>query len=108
MLTLSSTMTDHIRQAQAVDQLPQQQFLQGTHSDLVIEVDGLYRMRGRVYVPSVVNILQEAHHSRFTVHPGTMKMYHDLYQSYLWPGLKKDVLVIVTRCLVCHQVKIEH
>ena len=54
------------------------------------------------------DILREAHSSRFTVHPGSVKMYHDVCRSFWWPGLKKDVRDTVSRCLVCQQVKIKH
>ena len=35
-------------------------------------------------------------------------MYHDVSRSYWWPGLKKDVIDVVARCLVCQQVMAEH
>ena len=114
-LIISPTIAERIRQAQADDQLPDQWFAQHTYAGLVRDVDGLYRMRGRLYVPDLPthprlrdDILHEAHYSRFTVHPGTVKMYHDMCRSFSWPGLKKDVRDTVLRCLVWQQVKIEH
>ncbi|KAI3716371.1 hypothetical protein L6452_23661 [Arctium lappa] len=53
-------------------------------------------------------VLEEAHRSRYSVHPGTNKMYRDLKQSYWWPGLKKDIAHFVERCLTCLKVKAEH
>nr|GEY12159.1 putative nucleotidyltransferase, ribonuclease H [Tanacetum cinerariifolium] len=52
--------------------------------------------------------IEEAHSSPFPVHPGSMKMYHDLKQHFWWSGMKRDVATFVSRCLVCQQVKIEH
>ena len=47
-----------------------------------IHIDGGVRYRGRIVVPKLVNlieeILREFHCSRFSVHSGGMKMYHDL------------------------------
>nr|GEW57866.1 DNA/RNA polymerases superfamily protein [Tanacetum cinerariifolium] len=50
----------------------------------------------------------EAHSSLFSVHPGSMKMYHDLKQHSWWSGMKGDVAMFVARCLICQQVKIEY
>ena len=53
-------------------------------------------------------ILEEAHKSHFAIHPGATKMYQDLKKMFWWPGLKKDVVAWVSKCLVCEKVKIEH
>ena len=36
-------------------------------------------------------IPREFHCSRFTVHPGGTKMYHDLRRQYYWSGMKRHV-----------------
>lgn len=36
-------------------------------------------------------ILEEAHCSRYSIHPGTTKMYHDLSQHYWLCGMKRDI-----------------
>ena len=107
-LTISPTILDRIRVAQADDEQLAQWFSQGTYAGLVRGEDGLYRMGGRLYVPDLPahpglrgEILHEAHYSRFTVYPGTTKMYHDICRAYWWPGLKKDVLDTMSKCLVC-------
>ena len=53
-------------------------------------------------------VMKEAHHSRFTVHLGETKMYHDLRRQYWWHGMKRDVASFVSKCLICQQVKVEH
>ena len=53
-------------------------------------------------------ILEEAHCSRYSIHPGAAKMYHDLSQHYWWCGMKRDISDFVSRCLTCQQVKCEH
>ena len=66
----------------------------------------------RVCVPNVNNlrqrILQEAHYTPYSVHPGATKMYHDIKMNYWWSRLKKEVAKFVASCLTCQQVKIEH
>ncbi|KAA3484290.1 DNA/RNA polymerases superfamily protein [Gossypium australe] len=53
-------------------------------------------------------ILNEAHNSQLSVHPGSTKMYQDLKQHYWWSGMKRDISDFVSKCLVCQQVKAEH
>ena len=53
-------------------------------------------------------ILREFHCSRFAVHPGGTKMYHDLRRQYYWSGMNKHVGDLFRRCLTCQQVKAEH
>ncbi|GKB81385.1 reverse transcriptase domain-containing protein [Tanacetum coccineum] len=53
-------------------------------------------------------IMDEAHKSKYFVHPGADKMYYNLRDRYWWPGMKKDIAVYVSRCLTCLKVKAEH
>ena len=53
-------------------------------------------------------LLTEAHETPYSVHPRTTKMYQDLKKGYWWPGMKKDVVRFVEKCLTCQQVKAEH
>ena len=50
-------------------------------------------------------ILEEAHFAAYSVHPGAIKMYHNIRDLYWWDGLKKDVADYVAKCLTCQQVK---
>ena len=34
-------------------------------------------------------ILEEAHHSKLSIHPGSNKMYHDLRHLYWWANMKQ-------------------
>ncbi|GKE22012.1 putative reverse transcriptase domain-containing protein [Tanacetum coccineum] len=52
--------------------------------------------------------MDEAHKSKYSVHPGADKMYHDLRDMYWWPGMKRDIATYVSKCLTCSKVKAEH
>ncbi|GJR44382.1 putative reverse transcriptase domain-containing protein [Tanacetum coccineum] len=52
--------------------------------------------------------MDEAHKSKYSVHPGADKMYYDLRDKYWWPGMKKDIVEYVSKCLTCLKVKAEH
>ncbi|GKA91387.1 putative reverse transcriptase domain-containing protein, partial [Tanacetum coccineum] len=53
-------------------------------------------------------IMHESHKSRYSVHPGSDKMYQDMKQLYRWPNMKVDIATYVSKCLTCLRVKVEH
>ncbi|NEY37418.1 hypothetical protein GTU99_35875, partial [Streptomyces sp. PRKS01-65] len=53
-------------------------------------------------------IMNEAHNSLLSIHPGSTKMYHDLKQSYWWTRMKREIAQFVNECDVCRRVKAEH
>ncbi|GJS04450.1 putative reverse transcriptase domain-containing protein [Tanacetum coccineum] len=50
----------------------------------------------------------EAHKSKYSIHPGADTMYYDLRVRYWWPRMKKDIAEYVRKCLTCLKVKAEH
>ncbi|KAJ9567489.1 hypothetical protein OSB04_003455 [Centaurea solstitialis] len=69
--------------------------IRGQMAALVRDSRGLLTRYGRVWVPRAgtarQTLLEEAHKSRFSIHPGATKMYRDLRTGYWWPGMKRDV-----------------
>ncbi|GKD47955.1 putative reverse transcriptase domain-containing protein [Tanacetum coccineum] len=53
-------------------------------------------------------IMLESHKSKYSIHPGSDKMYHDLRKLYWWPNIKADIATYVSKCLTCAKVKAEH
>ena len=70
------------------------------------------RFEDRICVPNNEEIkkmiLEEAHKSKLSMHPRTIKMYQDLKKTYWWPKMKRKVAQYVAKCLVCQKAKIEH
>ncbi|KAI3732915.1 hypothetical protein L1987_64127 [Smallanthus sonchifolius] len=84
----------------------------GQQDKLEYNTLGVRTRFGRVWIPMGgelrTKILDEAHKSRYSIHPGTNKMYQDLRKEYWWPGMKHEVTKYVSKCLTCSQVKAEH
>nr|GEV47860.1 putative reverse transcriptase domain-containing protein [Tanacetum cinerariifolium] len=53
-------------------------------------------------------IMHESHKSKYSIHPGSTKIYQDLRKLYWWPNMKADIATYVSQCLTCAKVKAEH
>jgi hypothetical protein len=73
---------------------------------------GIVWFNNRIVVPKNdevrQQILDEAHLSRYSIHPGSTKMYHDLKQHYWWTKMKIEIALYVARCDTCRRVKVIH
>ncbi|GJV33706.1 putative reverse transcriptase domain-containing protein [Tanacetum coccineum] len=53
-------------------------------------------------------IMHESHKSKYSIHPGSDKMYQDMKKLYWWPNMKANIATYVSKCLTCAKVKTEH
>jgi hypothetical protein len=53
-------------------------------------------------------ILDEAHLSKFSMHPSSNKMYHDLRSLYWWTRRKRKIAKYIFECDTCQRVKASH
>nr|GEZ82648.1 putative reverse transcriptase domain-containing protein [Tanacetum cinerariifolium] len=44
-------------------------------------------------------IMRESHKSKYSIHPGSDKMYQDMKKLYWWPNMKADIATYVSKCL---------
>nr|GEX61253.1 putative reverse transcriptase domain-containing protein [Tanacetum cinerariifolium] len=58
--------------------------------------------------PEKTVIMHESHKSKYSIHPGSDKMYQDMKKLYWWPNMKADIATYVSKCLTCAKVKAEH
>jgi hypothetical protein len=50
-------------------------------------------------------ILDEAHTSTYSIHPGSTKMYHNLRERFWWTRMKRDIARYVSKSDTCWKVK---
>nr|GFC72390.1 putative reverse transcriptase domain-containing protein [Tanacetum cinerariifolium] len=53
-------------------------------------------------------IMHESHKSKYSIHPGSDKMYQDMKKLYWWPNMKANITTYVGKCLTYAKVKAEH
>ncbi|GKA04123.1 putative reverse transcriptase domain-containing protein, partial [Tanacetum coccineum] len=74
--------------------------------------DGTLCLNGRSWLPCYGDlrtvIMHESHKSKYSIHPGSDKMYQDIKKLYWWPNMKADIATYVSKCLTCARVKAEH
>nr|GEW40306.1 hypothetical protein [Tanacetum cinerariifolium] len=67
--------------------------------------NGILCFKGRIWLPLFEGIrdmiMHESHNSKYSIHPGSDKMYQDLKKLYWWPNIKADIATFVSKCLTC-------
>ncbi|GJX65571.1 putative reverse transcriptase domain-containing protein [Tanacetum coccineum] len=74
--------------------------------------DGTMCLNGRSWLPCYGDlrtvIMHESHKSKYSIYPGSDKMYQDMKRLYWWPNMKPNIATYVSKCLTCAKVKAEH
>jgi carboxypeptidase C (cathepsin A) len=77
-----------------------------------IDEKGVLWSNDRLVVPKdrelINQILDEAHSSKLSIHPGSSKMYQDLKTQFWWTKMKKEIAAYVARCDNCCRAKAVH
>ncbi|KAI0501334.1 hypothetical protein KFK09_016278 [Dendrobium nobile] len=114
-MNIQSSLEERILEAQKSDSdylklISQIEY--GKKSELRVSNFGVIFCKNRLWIPVFGDlkkeILYESHHSGYTIHPGSGKMYGDMKRLFWWPGMKKDVVDFVSKCEACQLMKAEH
>ncbi|GJY10281.1 putative reverse transcriptase domain-containing protein [Tanacetum coccineum] len=85
--------------------------LRGMDKAFKIRPDGTRCIKNQSWLPLFGNlrdlIMHESHKSKYSIHPGSDKMYQDLKKLYWWPNMKAIIAEYVGKCLTCSRVKAE-
>jgi hypothetical protein len=116
-LSVETTLEDNIVLAQQHDKgvrILKQELAQGKGKYKCFRIDhkGVLWFNERIVVPKDhklrKQILDEAHLSKFSMHPGSTKMYQDLKQNFWWTCMKHEIAKYVSECDICQRVKASH
>ncbi|GJU79884.1 putative reverse transcriptase domain-containing protein [Tanacetum coccineum] len=115
VVTVHNNLPEQIRNAQ-VEACKEENIgaegFRGEGEPFEVRSDGTKCLKGRVWLPLFGGlrglIMLESHKSKYSIHPGSDKMYHDLRKLYWWPNMKADIATYVSKCLTCAKVKAEH
>ncbi|GKC83882.1 putative reverse transcriptase domain-containing protein [Tanacetum coccineum] len=76
--------------------------LRGMDKAFKIRPDGTRCIKNRSWLPLFGNlrdlIMHESHKSKYSIHPGSDKMYQDLKKLYWWPNIKAIIVEYVGKC----------
>ena len=116
-ISMESTLHDQFIMAQLHDKsvgIIKQKVLEGKNKYKCFRVDckGILWFEDCLVVPKNhelrKQILDEAHLSKFSIHPGSTKMYRDLRQNFWWNRMKREIAKYVAECDTCQRVKASH
>jgi hypothetical protein len=117
LISIEPTLQDRIITSQLHDEgikIIKQKLSQGERKYRCFHTDhqGVLRFNNRIIVPKNrqlrKQILDEAHLSKFSIHPGSTKMYQDLRRNFWWTSMKREITKYVSEYDTCQRVKASH
>jgi hypothetical protein len=77
-----------------------------------IKEDRVHMHKNKIYVPSFGElrnlVLKKMNNLPDVEHPSYQKTISAIRSQYFFPGMKKDVVEYISRCMECQRVKVKH
>ena len=97
-MTIHSHLSTQIKEAQ-IEALTSEnvagEALRGMDKKLGVKSDGVLYFMDRIWTPKFGGfrevVMNEAHKTRYSIHPNSYKMYLDLKKLYWWPNMKAEI-----------------
>jgi hypothetical protein len=112
---LEPTLEREIKEAQKNDEKIneiRQLILEGRGIYFWEDTEGVVWFKDRLCVPNVQSIreliLNEAHETTYSIHPGSEKMYQDIKKKLWWYRMKREIVEHVAMCDSCQRIKAKH
>ena len=112
-MTIQSNLSTQIRGSQLEALKPENipdETLRGMDKKFELRDDGTRYFMNQIWTPKYDGfrnlVMDEAHKTRYFVHPGSDKMYLDLKKLYWWSNMKAEIATYVGKCLTCAKVNI--
>ena len=114
-MTIHSNLSTQIREAQLEaikEEDIAEEALRRMEKQFKLRDDWTRHFMNQIWTPKFGEIRSlvkdEAHKTRYSIHPGSDKMYQDLKRLYWWPNMKAEIATYVSKCLTYSKVKAEH
>ncbi|GKA69452.1 putative reverse transcriptase domain-containing protein, partial [Tanacetum coccineum] len=110
----ANVVADALSRKERIKPLRVQALMMTVHNDLPKQIHEAQKkaMKKNVWLPRFDGlrdlVMHELHKSKYSIHPGSNKMYQDLKLLYWWPNMKANIATYVSKCLTYVKVKAEH
>nr|GEW27238.1 hypothetical protein [Tanacetum cinerariifolium] len=85
--------------------------LHGMINKLEPRADETLCLNNRSWIPRLGDLralmMHKSYKLKYSIHPGSDKMYQDIKKMYLWPNMKAEITTYVSKCLTCVKVKVK-
>ncbi|GJX38909.1 putative reverse transcriptase domain-containing protein [Tanacetum coccineum] len=115
VMTIRLNLLKQIMNAQAEERKEENYITEDLHNminKLEPPADRTLCLNNKSWIPCFgdlrVLIMHESYKSKYSIHPGSDKMYQDLKNLYWWPNMKVEIAIYVSKCLTCAKVKTEY